>query len=429
MKSNFATTAAAVAVIGAGAFLAGRSSVSSNQDTQTAKDKAATLSSRASGSTASSGESGGRSPRSTTGRTSSANAQPGTKEERLAKLESIIRGDDALARNRAFLAYLGQLDPAEIKDAVDKFRGLGITQERFSEYSLLLTVWAKSDPLAALAYAKENTQGGFATNTILSAWAANDPEAAIQWAKANHKGEDANPYMAGIIKGLAGTDPTRATQLLTEMPFGDQRGEALAGLLPHILSQGPEAAREWITSISDVQLRNGAMGRVAEQLAAIDPKGTADWLLANPGEATQRNMDNVLSAWMEKDQPGAIAYYSALPAGEARSNALRGVVNSMAMDDPKAAANFMDSHAGDVNDRVVQQFVWHSFGEDPNLAASYIAKISDPGERDGTYKRMIDGWLRQDEAAARNWIQSNQLPPSVQEHVQGALQRLNQRKQ
>jgi hypothetical protein len=429
MKSNFATTAAAVAVIGVGAFLAGRSSNSSSSADPSAAGKSGTSSSRASGSATSVAESGSRTTRTTSGNRSSSIEKAGTKEDRLAKLESIIRGDDSIARNRAFLAYLDQLDPTEMQDAVDKFRSLGITEERFSEYSMLLTLWAKSDPTAALAYAKEKTRGGFATNTILSAWATNDPEAAIQWAKANHKGDDANPYMAGIIKGIAAADPARATQLLTEMPFGEQRGEALAGLMPHILSQGADATREWVSAISDERLRNGAMARVAEDLAALDPKGTADWLIANPGEATQRNMDNVLSVWMEKDQNGAMAYYQSLPAGEARTNALRGIVNSLAMENPKAAANYIDNHPADVNDKVVQQFVWHSFGEDPNLAASYIAKISDEGERDGTYRRMLDGWLRQDEASARTWIQSNQLPPSVQQHVQGSLQKLDQGKQ
>lgn len=426
MKSNFATTAAAVAVIGAGAFLAGRSSVSNGTSGPSSSEKNGGLTSRSSVSGAAAGETSGRASRTnTSGRTSSA-ALTGSKEERLAKLESIIRGDDPVARNRAFLAYLDQLDPTEIKDAVDKFRSLGITEERFSEYSMLLTVWAKSDPTAALAYAKENTRGGFAMNTIMSAWAANDPDAALAWAKANHdQTQGENPYLVGIIRGLASTDLAKATEILGQMGFSETRGEALAGLLPHILSQGPEAAREWIASISDEQLRNGAMARVAEQLAAVDPKGTADWLLANPGEATQRNMDDVISKWMEKDQTAAMAYYQALPAGEARSNALRGVVNSLAMENPKAAAAYMDNHPADLNDRVVQQFVWHSFGEDPNLAVSYIAKISDQGERDGTYRRLIDGWLRQDEASARTWLQSNQLPPSVQQHVQNSLQKLD----
>jgi len=347
----------------------------------------------------------------------------------MAKLESIIRGDDPIARNRAFLAYLDQIDPMELRDAVDKFRSLGITDERFSEYSMLLTVWAKSDPTAALAYAKEKTRGGFTTNTILSAWASNDPEAAIQWAKANHQGDGANPYMAGIIKGIASSDPARATQLLTEMPFGEERGEALAGLMPHIMAQGPEAAREWIAAIDDERLRNGAMTRVAEDLAAVDPKRTADWLLANPGEATIGKLDNVLSVWMDTDRPAAMAYYQGLPPGENRSNALRGIINSLAVSNPREAANYLDNHSGDVTDREVQHFVWHSFGEDPSLAVSYIAKITDPTKRDGTYTKMIDGWLRQDEPAARAWIQSNQLPPAVQDHVQHSLQKREERTQ
>ncbi|MEI7928711.1 MAG: hypothetical protein WCH40_09185, partial [Verrucomicrobiales bacterium] len=313
MKSNFTTTAAAVAVIGAGAFLAGRSSMPPAPGRPSSGEKSPSLSSRAGASGSLSADSGSR----TTSRTGTASrnssiAQAGTKEERMAKLESIIRGDDPIARNRAFLAYLDQIDPMELRDAVDKFRSLGITDERFSEYSMLLTVWAKSDPTAALAYAKEKTRGGFTTNTILSAWASNDPEAAIQWAKANHQGDGANPYMAGIIKGIASSDPARATQLLTEMPFGEERGEALAGLMPHIMAQGPEAAREWIAAIDDERLRNGAMTRVAEDLAAVDPKRTADWLLANPGEATIGKLDNVLSVWMDTDRPAAMAYHQGL---------------------------------------------------------------------------------------------------------------------
>ena len=127
----------------------------------------------------------------------------GDPAERLAKLESIVRGENALDRNRALLAYIDQLGPGEFEEAVAHFRSLGITESRFGEYALLLSAWAKADPLTALTYAKENTGSRFATNTILSSWASADPEAAIRWAETNHEGDEANPYLAGIIRSLA----------------------------------------------------------------------------------------------------------------------------------------------------------------------------------------------------------------------------------
>ncbi|KAB2642418.1 MAG: hypothetical protein DVB26_02615 [Verrucomicrobia bacterium] len=132
-----------------------------------------------------------------------------TAAEKLKRLESIVRGANALDRNRALLAYIDQLAPADFQAAIDKFRDLGITDSRLSEYAMLLTAWSQVDPTTALAYAQANTRSGFATSTILSTWAATDPDAAIRWAEANHTGTDANPYLAGIIRTLGASDPAR----------------------------------------------------------------------------------------------------------------------------------------------------------------------------------------------------------------------------
>jgi hypothetical protein len=235
--------------------------------------------------------------------------------------------------------------------------------------------------------------------------------------------------MIGVIQGLAGTDPARASQLLAAMPYSEERGEALGVLLPTILAQGNDAAKAWAEGITDDALKQGAIARVAEAMAAKDPAGTAAWLANNPGEAADRSMDNVISAWMDTDKDSAIAYYKGLPSGDIRSNALRGVANSMAMEDPRAAANFLDANAADANDRVYQQFVWYSFGEAPDIAASYIGKISDPQEQEQMYGRMLDGWLRRDFDAASTWISGNTLPESVSQRVQSKIQELQQRKQ
>ncbi|MGA0846299.1 MAG: hypothetical protein ACO3RV_07125, partial [Luteolibacter sp.] len=223
-------------------------------------------------------------------------------DRRFARMESIVRGENVLDRNRAWLRYIDQLAPEEFEAAVDHFRGLGITGSRMGEYALLLSAWAKQDPLNALAYARANTATRFATDTILTTWATDDPMAAIQWAESNHDGDAANPHMAGIIKGIAPSDPDLASRLLIEMPRSRERGEALDAILPYVLEQGVADARQWIESITDDSLRNGAMMRAAEKFAESDPAGTVDWLIQNPSEATQRRMDDVYRVWM-RNQP------------------------------------------------------------------------------------------------------------------------------
>ncbi len=93
------------------------------------------------------------------------------------------------------------------------------------------------------------------------------------------------------------------------------------------------------------------------------------------------------------------------------------MVSSLATEDPKAAVNLMNQYSSDVTDRVVQNFIWHSFGSDPATAATQIARIGDESERDNMYRRTLDAWMDRDQASAQAWIQGNPLPESVQNHL------------
>lgn len=410
MKPQSLTLAAALVLIGVGGFMVGRISSSDARTTQDGPET--TRSARASGlnrddEAARSARKSARPERAV--RTAAASAS-----ERLARLESIVRGENPLDRNRALLAFIDQLGPGDFEAAVAQFRSLGITDSRSGEYALLLSAWAKADPLAALTYAQANTSGRFATATILASWACADPEAAIRWAEANHTGDSANPYLAGIIRTLAGSDPARATQLLTGMPRSQERGEALDAMMSHLLTQDGAAVRSWIADLKDDSLRDSAMMRSAAQLAATDPAGTAAWLAANPGQATQRRMDDVYSVWAGQDLTAAMSSFAGMASGENRSNALRGLVSNVATQDPRAALSMMNRYPNDVTDPVLRQFVWHSLGNDPALAVNQIGRIADEGQRNQMYSNAVGRWLQQDAAAATAWMRANPLPAAVQ---------------
>lgn len=412
---------AALAVIGTLGFTAGRITTGSPAPSPGGTSETSARAARS--SSASSNREASATRTQSARRESSTRAAASSREQRTERLESIVRGEDPLNRGRALLAFIDQLGANDFEEAVAHFRSLGITESRMGEYAMLLSAWAKTDPIAALEYAKANTGNNFATNTILTSWAATDAEGAIRWAETNHQGDEPNPYFAGIIRSLAETDPLRATDLLTSMPRSVERGEALDAMVPHLLRQGTEATRSWIEGLSDDALKNGAMLRVAERLAANDPAGTAEWLLANPGDAAQRRIDDVYSVWARQDEQAAMASMVSLPPGENRSNALRGLVTSVASENPSAAVSIMDRFPADVTDRVVQHFIWHSFGTDPSTAVNQISRIADQNDRDQMYRRAVGRWLENDSAAATAWLQSNPLPQNVMDELNRRLTR------
>lgn len=338
-------------------------------------------------------------------------------DQKLANMEKIVRGENALDRGRSMLDWIDSLAPQDFEAAVACFRGLGITEARMGEYAMLLTAWAEADPISALAYTTKNTTSGMATGTVLSAWASSNPQAAIAWAKANHEGDDANPYMVGIIRGLAGTDPARATALLTEMPFSRERGEALQAMLPHLIKMESADAKKWIADISDEQLRGGAISRYAEAMANQDPAGTASWLMENLTETSVRSVDDVYREWARADSVAALANFQSLPEGEARSRALRGIVMVDARDDAQAAAALMNRFPADITDNTVQHFIWNSFEKAPGVAVNQIGLIQDESSRNRMYQRALSNWLDRDPTAAQKWIDTANLPASVNESL------------
>lgn len=413
MKWNATSVTAACLAVGLGGFVAGKLTGGSGSSGEA--DGLLERAQQVSNERTSSSRDGGSSRRDTASRTSRTGGErsTATMDERLTKMEQIVRGENALDRSRAMLSWIDSLAPSEFEAAVARFRSLGLTEERMGEYAMLLTAWAQIDPTAALAYTTENTRGGIATGTVLAAWASRDPESAIAWAEANHEGEEANPYMIGIIRSLAATNPTRATELLQGLPFSSERGEALQAMIPHLLKGGADAAKTWIAGLSDERLRDGATARFAEEMAKTDPAGTASWLLANLGDASTRSVDEVFEEWAKTDRAAALASFANLPEGAARSRALRGLVTIEARTDPQAAAALMNRHPTDVDDRMVLHFVWNSFDKAPDIAASQIGLIEDQDRRNRMYERALDAWLDRDANAAQSWIDSANLPEPV----------------
>ncbi|MES2980777.1 MAG: hypothetical protein V4727_00560 [Verrucomicrobiota bacterium] len=279
-----------------------------------------------------------------------------TLDKKLANLEIIVSNQNALDRGRAMLDWIDTLAPEEFEAAVDDLRRLGLNNNKLAEYTMMvLAAWAEVDPAAALAYTTTETPSGDtenkdesfdligskflsgeATSNVLSAWATNDPEAAIAWAKSHHQGDEANPYMFGIIRGIAESDPARATAMLQDLPYGVVRGTALLSMMPHVMEMGPESAEKWIAEINDERLRKGAIARYSETIANQDPAGAASYLLNNVSDRSMASVYYVFSEWAKVDSAAAIANLESIPDADVRTLALNGLVKGLGFNNPQS---------------------------------------------------------------------------------------------
>ena len=322
---------------------------------------------------------------------------------------------DPVERAKGFLELLETLEADQFLDVVADFRALGITEQRMSEYGMLLHAWAKADAEGALTYAMENTGTPFARQAIMTSWSSDDPEAALAFARANHDGEGANPLLVGVIRGIAPANLNRATDLLQDLPYSRERGDALQSLLPFVMESGAANALTWTAGIADPQLQSGAINYIMRDFADSNPRGAAALLLTlDDKRMAARAADNVAGSLARVDLEEAKKWSTGLDE-ELRSEAVEGVISHYASLDPVAASDWLGSLPTTTNiDSAIRQFAWRSQRSEPALAAEWIGQIQDSERRDEMYNSVLSRWLRADPASAEQWIETTpDLPEGV----------------
>lgn len=330
------------------------------------------------------------------------------------RMAEIVRIGDPLERQSALMDLINRLGPGEFAAVADQFRNLDHFGNSRGEYDLILRGWAKADPLGALDYAAKQPNSDAANAVILAAWAGNDAAAAERWALDHHQGDDPNPYLAAVIRGIAVYDIAQASRLAQSMPSSRERGEAVDAITRALFVQGTAAALAFPASILDPQLRGGFIAAIAERLAAKDADQAATWLASlGDADSQSRAARSVAEALAKQDPASATKWLNQLTP-EARAEAARGIIPTMSGGDIAGTATWVSTLAGIPNyDRVVEEFVWSCDQRAPEQSAAWIQGVADPEQRTRLYHQMLGEWAKRDAGAVKNWIANNPVPASV----------------
>ena len=338
-------------------------------------------------------------------------------------VDELLAISDPITRTQGFLKLVENLRPDQFLEVVDYYRSFGVEDDQFGEYGILLTAWAKVDPLEALTYSKENTSGPFARQTILASWAKDDPDSAIAWAKENFDAEksrgDANPWLVGVIKGLVSEDMARATDLIQELPYSRNRSDALDSVFDILNREGTEATKDWIAKLTDERLQAGAASRLAERMAETNPKEAIAWAESIGEEALKNSVDDIVEEWAESNLEEAQKWVESQPVEIAAAAAPELIDAMIDESGAVAASDWLSQHEGDpAFDRTVQTFAWNVMRETPELGADWIMRMTNKTEQRRTFHRVLSDWARRDLQGASEYTQNNPVPEGAKERIE-----------
>lgn len=421
MKQIAPIAAAWIATFAAAYYLGSQTSDSATAENLTSNDRSTVI------RTNERSRSGNASP--SAARAMSDRQQDGSSSQTVGdQIIELSKISDPIERTQALLALVDRLSPAEFQEVIASFRGIGNVRERMGEYAILLTAWAKTDPLGALEYSQENTGTPFARQTILETWAKTQPEAAIAWARENYDGEEdqANPWLIGVIKGIAESDVDRATVLLEELPFSRGRGDALYSVLAEMQGRGIETAQNWIQSLGDENLQSGAAARLAQEMGEDDPVGALAWAATVSDAALARSANEVVENWAEND-PTSAQNWVDQQSDEVRASAAEGLIDAIAGNDPQAASDWLTPYAGNpAYDDAVRELIYSTAEKDPAMSGSWIMNLTSERDQTRTFHRTLRGMMGSNANATMNFINSTEtLPEGIRERATRYFQEQN----
>ena len=330
----------------------------------------------------------------------------------------IMEGGGILERMGSYLDALRSMDSSNVQDVVGAFEALPAGYGRHLEMKLLMRSWSAINPESALDYALKNldekSERRFGVSEALAGWATQDPDSAMAWAMANNQknSPEDNPYILGVIKGVAESDLDAANRRLLDLPSGNAKWQSATFLAQEYAKRSTGEAIAWANQFPnrDPRLHETILGQIGARVARQDLQATANWVKnMAPEPASKRIMDNLLTQWVSQSPEDASKWVSEMEGGEHQQYAMQQLTSRWSLVDPVSTAKWLNSFPPSPSlDPVVGEFVNRISGRDPEGAAGWALSIMDPEARQKAINEVMNTWSKVDPERSKAWLQKNQ---------------------
>jgi GrpB-like predicted nucleotidyltransferase (UPF0157 family) len=327
------------------------------------------------------------------------------------------------------------------REAMQAALSLPAGQMRNQAITTTLNLWAQNDFPAALDHAVGITDSTLRSEALrmLSQSRTEDPGMLFQ-AVLEHMpaGENFQRAIDGIFRSWARENPQAAAAALSELPSTRLQNQATRQVVQEWANQSVEQALRFAQNLPPGEARKGSLETIfhiwsgqdlpaalrgfqslpeADRAAVLqpmaqawgrqDPSAALNWSLNLNNNDDRRDFQRqVVSQWAESAPRQAAQF--AVQLGETdRGPVVAAAIDRWASRDAEAAANWLAAQpAGEWKDGAISTLARKIAPEDPAVALAWAGSITNDNNRNRQTERVFREWLRQEPAAAREWLQS-----------------------
>ena len=255
--------------------------------------------------------------------------------------------------------------------------------------------------MAAIGAMPDQSIGRQWRRALVHHWMEAERDAAIAWVQAEAS-PDRDVLLAEAAAFLAQTSPHQALQLATGLD-GPGRERVITATLKTWAQGDPRAAIEAVGEVGDAEVAEGLYLELALMWAGRDPGAAATWLASSnlAGEPLRRALRGVLVQWAGDDAPAAATWLETAPES-LRERHVANVLHTFARQDARGAFAWLWSQPVETRRRSVDELMASIANGSPTVALDLLADIRDGQARNQAMAGILQGWSLSDpEGAAR----------------------------
>ena len=221
-----------------------------------------------------------------------------------------------------------------------------------------------------------------------------------------------------VVRKVPMTDPKKAAELAGSIDPAD-RGDAYRSIAQRWGASNFSEAEAWVRSLPTDQ-QGAAMASAIAGLSQDNPQLASTKVNAmTAGEDKDRAVRNLVENWSKTNPKEAAAYLLTQENAADQGGAIRDVVPNWTHQDNAGALTFINAQpAGELRDTAINAYVMSDRSSEPSALMSVAETIQDEGDRSRTMGMAAMRWMREDEAAAKEYIQaSNSIPANMKERL------------
>lgn len=312
----------------------------------------------------------------------------------------------AMSLRTAALAALAQTD---IEAAKARVAALPPGQERDQALQQVASVYGRTDPDAALAWAE--SMGASSSSTIqrsimLGIASSGDIERALRLVESGASGVDAD-LVATLVASRATQDPREARKVANEL-VGKQDAQSkamLARVVSAWVQREPDAALEWALS-QGAAVDVNTIGNMARTFATRDGAAAAAYTDRLPPQLRSAWLAQVAGPYGRADPTNALRWLERYQGQAGYDVALRQMATQAAQTDARAAAAMLERASPDVQFGAAPTVASNWARNEPEAATRWAVTLTDPRARASALSTAAAAWASADVSAAESWALS-----------------------